>query len=1038
MRLVLHPDPFRLEDELLSRLSEETRGVPFERVLVLVPTRRLARHVERRTAERLGGVLGVEVLHYRALVRRIRGNDDPAPAGPSPAPLLVSVLEGVLRGLPENPLAAFTKRRPAAVAALFSTIEELREAGVDSAALVAAGDGPLGDVLRGYETALRGRRKAGLLDEPAWIAETLPRAPGFAERYRAIFHHGAYETVGMHLDLLLALDRGREIVWLAPVARGSRATEYAERFFARHFPEALDRAEDPSVPATAPLSDRLDRIQGRGDAEEPIPGADEFLLARTAQGPESEAEAALRSALRAIADGVPPAEIAIVRRALDPYAPALEAILADSDLPVDAELPGPLRRNPSVRDLLLLLRVVRDDFPRRGTAEVLRFARPVAAGRVEAWSRSAGIVRGLASWERELPRWAGTARFREDAPREEIAREEARARERRGEAEGIAAALRALRDRLAPEARRRWTEHRAVLEALVADLFPAGAEGDGRSPIERLLRTMSELETVAGDARPVPLETALAWLERAVDGETLPAVEPVSGGIAVLDAMQARGLTFQRVILLGLNAGVFPRASREDPFLDDATRGRIREATGRPLGVKREGEGEERQILVAALGAAKAGLTVSWQRADAGGRARAASLALREVERLVRGRPDLASLRARAVPIPSHPAERLRALERESGILRPDEAVLLAALESGGSAEDAKGLEARDPALAPGLAMLLATESFAPRSMEFDGRTGRGLDPARGLSVSGMETLARCPLRFFFGEVLRVRELDEEADPFEASAKETGSAAHERLREIYETLDAEGLLFADPDAALARARELLDETPVASRGEMPVLDRLEARRWRSALLAFLADDLPRLAEEGGTIELEHSLVGRVFLPDGQEIPLRGRADRVVTTASGTVAGEYKTGSLGDRTNITKMLEGKALQVPLYHLLLGGAAVEVLGVGPAHDPASGAEEAGRRARFAGFENATQAEGFRETAGVVADLARRGVYPLVRDRHCAYCPYVPACRKDHPPTRDRHEVAPDTADFRDLARKNKSKLPTLASVRAGSVE
>jgi hypothetical protein len=41
-------------------------------------------------------------------------------------------------------------------------------------------------------------------------------AGAFAARFSAIFHHGAYDLIGVRVQLLRALDRGRELTFLLP------------------------------------------------------------------------------------------------------------------------------------------------------------------------------------------------------------------------------------------------------------------------------------------------------------------------------------------------------------------------------------------------------------------------------------------------------------------------------------------------------------------------------------------------------------------------------------------------------------------------------------------------------------------------------------------------------------------------------------------------------------------------------------------------------------------------------------------------------
>lgn len=1011
MRLILHPDPRTLEAELLRGIAAAKESDPLAPVLVIVPTIRLARHVERRLAERFGAVAAVEVLPYRTTARRILREAEGPPPEPADARLLEGLLDRAVRRLRGNPIADFVAKRPAALGSLLGTLRELREAGIGPEAVKAAGARALAELHSAYTSALSERRSAGLLDEPAWIAEAARIAAAQPRRWSSIFHHGAYEVVGMHLDLLRAIDHGSEVTWLAPVAPGSRATAYAEGFFRRHLPECLANARVPEAAEDSPLGPRLASLYDEAATFSPLPGAETFFEAATAQGPEPEVERSLRRALARVASGVPPHEIAVVARSLEPYAAAVESVVARDGLPVWAQIVGPLRREPAPRDFLLLLRAVADDFPRAITCEALRSPHlrfPAGAaetlGRAEALSRAAGIVLGLDAWEEALPE--------------------------------IGAALRDLHDRCDPSTRRSFAGHEAVFAAAVEALLP-----DAPETLRESVRALGDFERLLGDAEPVAFETAVGRLERLADRTSLDAIEPSPGGVAVLDAMQARGLTFDDVHLLGLNAGVFPRGPREDPFLGDEAREGIRRATGRPLAIKREAEAEERQILASVLGSCRSRLTVSWQRADVSGRARASSLALREIARLVRGAPDLAGFRESAAAIPSHPRERVLHLASTTGLLRPDEVVLATAL--GGRADEttAARVRALEPALADGLEMLLETESFGGRLGRYDGRVGRPFRPARGFAVTALERLGSCPLQFFFRDVLGVRELEEEADPYEAEAREVGARVHDLLREVYASLWAEGRLGRK--GALHRAEELLDAAwerhwarPRARvAAAFPVLHRLESRRWRKAIAAFLRDDLARLAEAGVEgAEFETDCAHEIALPDGGRLRVHGRFDRLLRTGAGPAIGEYKTaGDIARRGDVTPMLRGTTLQAPLYHLLSGGASVEVLGVGPDHDPEEGAGDKERVARFEGFDSGALREGFLESLEVLDSFPRRGAYPLLDDVLCRWCAYTSACRKDHTPTRTRHER--EDADLRDLRRKTKSKSPTLALVRGG---
>jgi ATP-dependent helicase/nuclease subunit B len=1027
------------------------------RTTILVPTARLRDHLQRRLVERRPVWLGVEVLHFRALAYGIlEGAGRPRPTLISPR-VLEALLGRLLREEPENVWSRFVRARPGALRHLLGSLRDLREAGIRPAEWEACcgEDRPERDALglyRSYSAALDAM--AGeWVDEAGLVQAALPHARRFAAGRNAIFVAGAYEWIGVHLDLLRELDRGRRLTVLLPFEPGKPCSAYAEAFARRHLldkeaePEAIS-PRDASRPAVelASLFDETAR---------PRPAEPGHLSFRHTQGAAAEVRAAVRGALEAVREGCPPAEIVIAARGLEPYAAALEAIFEDEGLPWTSSLATPLRRHPLAHDLMVLLEVLDRDFPRRATAEALRSPRirwdRVAGGsqgppgeRADRWSRKAAIVGGLDEWTTRLESWAGRVELRDDLDPNRKQEAERRARQRSEQARRIGDALKALHDRVEPGQPRRWDEHARHVESIVREFLQPDDDGS-RSAVEALQGLLDEMRTlvsVAGESRPVSFATMVAWLEAAVDGAGLALRRPDGGGIRVLDAMQFRGLTCRRLFLMGMNAGQLPRIPREDPVLPDELRRRLVERTGRPLPVKSEGADEERLILALLLGAAEERIDLSWQRADESGRARTPSLALRELARLARGRPDLAGLVEEAAHLPSHPEHRLAELDRQPGLLAPDEERLMTVLRSRGPMA---ALDRWYGDLEPGLRMLRATEGFRRGSGAYDGRVGELRCPPSVLSVTALRTLGRCPLQFFFARILRVRELDEEVGAFDLAAEELGQSAHDLLEAVYTALREEQRFDGDESALSGRRGvELLEalwpravsdlERRLGTRA--PVLWQQLRRNWLESLTAFLAEDLERIATEGwGAPLTERSLEADVDLGDGLRVRVRGRLDRSFETTGGTVVGDYKTGSLKNLDDIKEMLRGNELQVPLYWLLARPAPrVEILGVGPRHDPRH-EEPAGRRLLFEGFESDRQRQGFLETMRTLAALIDRGCFPLRPNDDCRWCVYGLACRKNHPPTLEREDQAEDSADFRLLKRKTK-KAADLGSLRGRS--
>jgi len=487
--------------------------------------------------------------------------------------------------------------------------------------------------------------------------------------------------------------------------------------------------------------------------------------------------------------------------------------------------------------------------------------------------------------------------------------------------------------------------------------------------------------------------------------------------------MQSRGLTFTRLGLVGMNGGIFPRIGREDPFLGDPSRRRLRESTGRPLPMASERDSEERLLLAMLLGQAGSTVQVSWQRADETARPLVPSLALDTIS-------PAALNEARAVP--AHPRSRFAAWSRSPGLLSPRDETLLAGLASELGADAAAAVASRRPELIDGIALVAETETFAPTTGRYDGRVG--ISALREtIDATSLERLGRCPLQFFFHDVLKIEAPRTPRAPFSEDPRTVGERVHAALRTVYTRLRGERAFDGgDLDARIRRAQEILREAwaeilataPVSRAASVPLLDRMESGIWMRTLDAFLAADLRRLAEAKlRPASLEHR-VDRAIAGGPPGLTVRARFDRVVTSDEATVIGDYKTGGdLASRVQATAMVSGLELQVAIYALITG-APVELLGVGPRHD--------GEFVRFDDFKSSEVRDGVLETLRVAAGLAGGGTFPIRPGPHCGRCDYASACRRGHPPTEFRESVAPDAADARDCWRKT-GRAPSLASVR-----
>jgi ATP-dependent helicase/nuclease subunit B len=1060
LRIVDRLDPVALERQLLERVdAAHPRGEPGS-TLIVVPTARLAEHVQRRLAAVRPAWLGLEVLDFDRLTGEVLKTHADRPVRVATDRVLAAVLERTVRERPENAWARFARLRPGTLRLLQETMRDLREAGVEPSVVAegCAGDAHergLAQLYGAYHNSLEELAGSGWTDRAGRVRAATVHISEYCNRLQTVFVHGAYEWIGVNLDLLREMDRATDLTILLPAQFGSRVSSFAERFARNHLPGAADlemAAEAASgqgrfdfgggpnraQPERRPGSPQLDALYDEESRPDPVDAG--WIGFAHAQGPAAEVKFAVRSALRDVDRGCAPAEIAIVARNLGPYAAALEEIFDDESLPWNSSLRTPLRRRPLVRDFLLLLRVVDEQFPRRATVELLRSSRvnwPVAgsgcnapppADRIDAWTREAKVIGGFDDWTVELPRWAAEPTTYPGQHAEQQMEAVALAAERERGVDYLVDCLNTLiRDvDLAP---RGWGEHAGRFRALLRGFFGGSEANDveeDAAELDRLFDEMAQLESVAMDVNPVEFTAARSWLEQAVDASEPRIHQEDRGGIRVLDAMQMRGLTFDRLYLLGMNSDVFPRTPREDPVLDDAARARIAERSGRPLAQKMEAAGEERLLLALLLGSATEAVRVSWQRANESGKAVTPSLALRELARLRFGRPDLVALRIEALHIPSHPTQALQALLHEPGLLSPDDEMLLAVLSLGDPAR-AEGIRQRFPQLSPGLNMLAETQSWVRGRAEYDARIGP-LETEPALSVSAMEDLGNCPLQFFFKRILRVRESDDEPSALAISSRDAGTGIHALLEEVYRALDDEGLFAPVGRAELVqRGRELLEERRDDVLGDLgrrlsrrlPLLWRERARSWAAVLSARVVNDLARIESlELKPLGFEESCSRRLDLGDDVGLRLSARFDRRLEGPDGVTVGDYKISkNVARRVDPTAMLKGTTLQAPLYRLLAGeDATVEMIGI----HPELGEDDA--RVSFSGFEKEAQEASFRDTLRVLLQLRNGGNFPFNDDRHCQWCPYKSACRRGHPPSVARERQSTDAAGYRGLGGKS----------------
>ena len=654
-----------------------------------------------------------------------------------------------------------------------------------------------------------------------------------------------------------------------------------------------------------------------------------------APGPEAEVTAAARIVLGWAAKGLPLEGIALLARDLESYRPWLDAVLPALSISFTSSLPARPDRHPWVIAFEDLLACAAGD------------------GAIERWARLSCS-----------PCFDGGARD-----------------------EAAARIVALVGD---PGVRVGWAESVELATELARRLLVDSYAAAGA------LESVAELAVLEGVADPVPFVEFVRHVRRVLAGAGRGSAD--RGGVRVLDLMQARGLAFRAVVVLGVHVGTLPRPSRSDPFLPESM---LRAAGGAFL--RAAGDDEERLLFALAVASATDELAITWQRVDDRNRARGPSAYLGELMRVA---APLAVVRS----LPTHPARALAVAAADGEALTPTEVVIgesLLRLDAGRAALSAATDVGSDPeGLRPGVELLRLLErerierGDELKGLAHDGLVG-GIEECQSLRVSALVRLHDCPLRHFFADVLAIAELeDPRARPL-VDGRLLGTAIHAALEQLYDAADGR-VAAADRRERMIAAipgvmRAALTPVTHSLADSYPAVGRALVSGWSDVVARFVETDLADL-DARGTARIATEERFELRLPELGGSVVAGRFDRVVTFADGSEqVGDYKTGRAkeGGRLPGTKL---PGLQLALYGMVRrrqAGRAPEiaVLGMRPREEPR----------RLVATGNALEAALPRlgEVLATLLELRRAGAFPLTSDagrRICKSCPYRLACRVD----------------------------------------
>ncbi len=1099
----------------VDELAAEARREPArlgEPVRIVVPSRSLRRHVAARLVRRRNGrqrpaVAGVAVQTLFGLACEVL--ERAGEAAPRGALLFEALVEREARH--EAALRRGLGELVDGYLAVAATVGDLLDAGLEpehgeAVDEALATDGPLAasraEVERGRVLARvaarteRRLRELGLGRRSTLLrqaVEALLAAPARVLPARAVLLYGFVSASGVAADLLMGLVRRRGATLLLdmpPVPGGREATGGAtESAATARLAELAGWA--PGATPSAPVKAAEDAPNEAGA----IPVAAARLEAFTAAGAEAEAREIARRLHLLLAgggggasrpgsggalDGEPRAEgVAVVARDLAPYREALRRHLGRLGVPFSGvgERGGLLpagRRAAAVLDLVRLGPEAPADRWLDATewmsAELrvdLRLAlRALGAARLRdvAALRDRPFEDGVA-----LPVRQGIVSIRRppvasvepppDDRVEEVAAVEPPPDDD-GEGRAVARARRISGRRL---------RHGVQAAALVHDHL---RDAPGQAAASIHLEWLGALLGLLGlDREPdLPLAVAMDELRRelpgglAIDAGELRllaaralgeggrcALGGEGGGVQVLTVAEARGRTFDRLFLMGLNRDVLPRPLREDPLLPDDLRQVLRRVLP-DLALARDAFDDERHAFAQLLSAAPA-VCLSWQVADEDGKPLAASPL---VERLlpvieVRQAPALYAAGPEPEERPmARPADEHAVLAGLHGSRLDVARVLPIAVEQvrGELGMELLGLDA---------AAVAAARWRVLEELDPDPRTAAGRAAAASLGpyfgfvgadrgghqlyVTHLEALAACPWQLFLGRRLRI---ERPPDPLGAlpgaDPLRLGNLVHRTLDRIFkEALAAAGAPAAPvavgwpaAEALDALLREVAAELLAEEGLVLPGLARALAEHARPFVDAARETDWPA---PGATVEVVASEVEGELVLDleaagswheaaglGGEARasaarrLRFRADREDLVGGRRRFTDYKTGRpLSEardprqrrRQLLAEIRAGKRLQSVAYLLAAGGSGAlgRYLFLRPdlAAEAREVVVEAGDREAGAAFAAAVGAALGAWDAGT---FFPRLVDPSgLEPSRCGFCAVAEACLRGDPGARRR---------------------------------
>ncbi len=907
----------------IERILELSHEHPLGCVWVAVPDRLQAHAFQRRLAL-AGGALGVNIGTFGGLCQEILRRS--VFSIPLASELIAHrVLDASIQMVREEGKLKYydpISEMPGFLRGARQAIAELMLARVQPARFLewsSKNEPPLIDLAQIYHQFVANLATIGWVDHQGvneLAIQALGRDPTLVSGWKMLTVDGfdSFNNAQLAIMRLLCGQMPEVLITLPGTTQMNRS---AHRRFARSLHKLMEvipaRLETLSSASRLPiaLTHLEDQVFEAGAKSQLSNGTVCLIEARSQQ---EEAREALRwLKMRIVRDGLKPRQCALVTPQPESYRPYLREAGIEFGIPLYFTHAESLISTPAIAAMLDLIDLPFQGFPRRLTLETVRTPyfdlsafglNHQDIGLLDLVSRFGQVIEGMDQWEQAF---AGLATADVTAPEAE----EEGAELGLPHGEGIVRVwngLRALNQRLQVPPKQTIREWVRWLEDLLEDVCFLQGECSPEEEasflgLRETLRTLVLVETIVGETSTDALGFATS-LRSALEGIDLPQAGRFSDeAIVVLRVLEARGLRFQAVAVLGMAEGVFPEVEREDPFLPQA----FRQAFGLEPRVGREQPGLFYQVATRADRYLL--LTRPYLAED--GEYWEASPFWNAVLRLFKEKAErIYSETPRPLSEAASSEELLFWAVRKGGLPQSFTERFLPRWEHARHGRDVlHARQQREPG-GPyeGDVMRLAGDLQARFGWE------------HVWSPTRLEVYGICPYRFFVEVSLELEAKEPPQAGFDAG--QLGSILHAILEEVYRQVNDPTDLYSLLDILKRVSKDIFNEAPARYGFRPTPLWEVEQEQLLIALEASISG-LVEVSEGWRPIAFEQPFgVGNVrsleMITGHGPIRIRGWIDRLDQDDDGHLRViDYKTGS--SHLTVRDLVEGKRLQLPLYAL-----------------------------------------------------------------------------------------------------------------------